>query len=399
MPSVFNQSIDTSHERRVEQITAECRSQSIELLDIKNIPLREVNSAKSAIGSTVTSLVGGKAQYDFLQIYTMRHGNDIQYFFQPFSGLTPLPGQHFKVIPGSLKYPVQYGIKKKKSFSDGFYELFMDCIPIVKFKKIRVCEWICEAESEKAYLKKLKLPVMKKVSHVWQTGTTLINLDWTFQACAINKDYTLVSMQTGRYGAISEKSGLNQLEQFCTFVSKYTERLNGDGANNILISNSLLSSIFRKNYLSGPKDNLWGEDIEWLHTNKVKLIINHLKKFNRLKKLHLNGDIDEKKMENLKKCILDKYGINRDEVIAAIPMDLLGNMKSAAVLTADKLYISCPDEYEYCLELSNVSGYNGTKGLTESTMELVLADGSTTEIQIELASEVMKAFFTQYCYI
>lgn len=67
MPSVFNQSIDTSHERRVEQITAECRSQSIELLDVKNI---------------------------------------IQYFFQPFSGLTPLPGQHFKVIPGSLKYPI-----------------------------------------------------------------------------------------------------------------------------------------------------------------------------------------------------------------------------------------------------------------------------------------------------
>jgi hypothetical protein len=399
MSNIFNQSIDTSHERRVEQITAECRDQSIELLDVKNIPLREVSTVKSSIGSTVTSLVGGKAQYDFLQIYTMRHGNDIQYFFQPFSGLTPLPGQHFKVIAGSLNYPVQYRIKKKKSFSDGLYELIMDCIPIVKLKKIRACEWICETESEKAYLKSLKLPVMKEVSNVWQTGTTLINLDWTFQACAINKDYTLVSMQTGRYGALSEKSGLNQFKQFCIFVSKYMEHSVGDGSNNALISNSFLSSIFKKNYLSGTKNDISADNIEWLHPNKVELIINNLKRFNNLKKLHLNGDITEKKMANLRECILDKYCVNCDEVIAAIPMDLLGNMKSAAVFTADKLYISCLDEYEYCIDLNNVSGYNGTKGFTESTMELVLADGSITEVQIELASEVMKAFFTQYCYM
>lgn len=263
MSSIFNQSIDTSHERRVEQITAECKNQSIELLDVKNIPLKEVSAAKSSIGSTITSFVGGKAQYDFLQIYTMRHGNDIQYFFQPFSGLTPLPGQHFKVIQGSLKYPVQYGIKKKKSFSDVLYEYFMNRIPIVSLKEIRACEWICEAESEKAYLKSLKLPVMKEVSNVWQTGTTLINLEWTLQACAIYKDYTLVSMQTGRYGLLSEKSGLNQFKQFCVFVSEYAKHLAGDGSNNELITNSFLSDIFKKNYLSGTKDNLSAENIEW----------------------------------------------------------------------------------------------------------------------------------------
>lgn len=399
MSNIFNQSIETAHERKVGQITAECKSQGVELLDVKSIPLREVGSAKSSLGSTVTSLVGGKAQYDFLQIYTMRHGNNIQYFFQPFSGMIPLPGQHFKVIPGSLKYPIQYRIKKKKSFSDVLHEFFMDCIPTVKSKKFRVCEWICEAESEKAYLKSLKLPVMKKVSSVWQTGTTLINLDWTFQACAINKDYTLVSMQTGRYGILSEKSGLQQFEQFCSFVLEYAKQLAGDGSNNVLISNSFLSSIFKKNYLSGTKNDLSAENIEWLHTNKVKSIINNLRKFNNLKKLYLNDDIDENKMTNLRKCILDKHSINRDEVIAAIPMDILSNMKSAAVLTADKLYISYADEYECCLDLNNVCGYNGTKGLTESKMELVMADGSTAEVRIELASEVMKAFFIQYCYM
>ncbi len=399
MSSIFNQSIDTSHERRVEQITTECRGQGIELLDVKNVPLRDVSAVKSSIGSTVTSLVGGKAQYDFLQIYTMRQGNELQYYFQPFSGLTPLPGQHFKVISGSLKYPIQYGVKKKKSFSDGLYELIMDSIPIVKLKKIRVCEWICEAESEKANLKGIKLPVYKEISNVWQTGTTLINLEWTLQACAIDKAHTLLSMQTGKYGALSEKSGLNQFKQFCGFASNYVEHSAGDGSINALITNSFLSSIFKKNYLSGPKNDMPADNIEWLYTNKVQLIINNLKKFNNLKKLYLIGDINEKKLANLKEFVLDKYGINRNEVIAAIPMDLLGNMKSAAVFTADKLYISSLDEYEYCIDLNNVTGFNGTKGFTESSMELVLADGSVTEVQIELASEVMKAFFTQFCYM
>jgi hypothetical protein len=275
----------------------------------------------------------------------------------------------------------------------------MDCIPIVRFKQIRVCEWICEAESEKTYLMSFKLPVMKEVSNVWQMGTTIINLDWTFQACAINKDYTLVSMQTGRYGVVSEKSGLNQFKQLCIFVSKYAEHLPGDGSNNALITNSFLSSIFKKLYLSGTKDNVLAENIEWVHTNKVKSIIYNLKKFGYFKNLYLNCDIDEKKMENLKECILNKYGVGRDEVIAAIPMEIFGNMKSAAVLTADKLYISYLDEYECCIDLNNVAAYNGTKGFTESTMELELEDGSTTEVRIEYASEVIRTFFTQYCYM
>lgn len=399
MSSVFNQSIDTSHERRAEQIATECRGLGIELLDVKNVPLREVSAVKSSIGSTVTSLVGGKAQYDFLQIYTMRQGNELQYFFQPFSGLTPLPGQHFKVIQGSLKYPIQYGVKKKKSFSEGFYELLMDCIPIVKLKKIRVCEWISEAESEKAKLKSIKQPLFKEVSNVWQTGTTMINLEWTLQACAIDKAHTLLSMQTGRYGALSEKSGLNQFKQFYGFLSKYVEQSAGDGSVNALITNSFLSSIFKKNYLSGAKNDMPADNLEWLYSNKVQLIINNLKKFNNFKKLYLIRDIPEKKMTNLKEYVLDKHSINRDEVIAAIPMDLLGNMKSAAVFTADKVYILSLDEFEYCIDLNNVTGFNGTKGFTESSMELVLADGSVTEVQIELTGDIMKAFFTQFCYM
>jgi hypothetical protein len=399
MANIFSQGMDTAYQRRIEQITDECKSQNMEVVDVKDVLLREVNEVKSTLGSAVTSFVGGKAQYDYLQIYTMRQGSDLQYFFQPFSGLTALPGQHFKVIPGSLKYPIQYGIIKKKSFSNHLYELFMSYIPVVNLKKIRACEFLSEAESEATNLKRLKLPVLKEVSHVWQNGTTLINLDWTFQACAINQDYTLVSMKTGRYGVFSEKSGLSQMNKFCAFVSDYAKHLAGDGSSNVLITNSLLSYIFKKNYLNGKTDNLWGESIEWVQTNKVKLVAEHLKKFEHLKKLHLNGDINEKKMANLKECILNKYGVSGHEVIAAIPMDLLGNMKGAAVLTADKLYISDGDEYECCIDLDNVSDYNGLKGFTESTMELVLTDGSTIEVKIELASEVMNAFFTQYCYL
>lgn len=399
MANIFNQGMDFAYDRRIDQIKAECKAQNIELLDVKSITLQDVNAVKATIGSTVTSFIGGKAGYDLLQIYTMRYRGELQYFIQPFGGLTALPGQHFKVIPGSLRHPVQYGIKRKKSFSDGMYELIMDSIPVISLKKIRVCEWLCEVDSEAANLKNLKLPLLKELSHVWQTGTTLINLDWTLQACAVNKDFTLVSMQTGRYGTISERSGLNQFMQFTGFISKYAERMAGDGSNNVLISNSFLSFLFRKNYMSGPRDGQWVPDVEWLHTNKVRLVINNLKKFNHFKKLCLIGDIDEKKMANLKSCILDRQGIKENEVIAAIPMDLLNNMKSAAVLTSDKLCISYLEEYECCINLNEISGFNGTKGFTESIVELVMEDGTTTEVRVEAASEVLKAFFEQYCYI
>ena len=96
--------------------------------------------------------------------------------------------------------------------------------------------------------------------------------------------------------------------QFTGFISKYAERMAGDGLNNALISNSFLSFLFRKNYMSGPRDGQWVPDVEWLHTNKVRLVINNLKKFNHFKKLSLIGDIDEKKMANLKAFILDRQG-------------------------------------------------------------------------------------------
>lgn len=399
MANYFNQGIDTAHDRRADQITAECKGLNIELLNVESIPLREVSALKSTLGSTVTAFIGGKAAYDLLQIYTMRFKGELQYFIQPFSGITALPGQHFKVIPGSLRHPIQYGIKRKKSFSDGMYEILMDSIPVVKLKKIRVCEWLCEADSEAAHLKSIKLPLWKEISHVWQTGTTLINLDWTFQACAVNKDYTLVCMQTGKYGLTSEKSGLKQFMKFSDFVSNYEGRMAGDGRNNSLISNSFLSLFFREQYMSGPRDGVWVPDVEWIHTNKVKHVINNLKKFNHLKKLSLNGDLDDKKMANLKACILDKHEIEREDVIAAVPMDLLNNMKSAVVLTADKLYISYLDEYECSIDLDDIYGYNGVKGFTESIVELAMKDGSTTEVRVESASEVMKAFFEQYCYM
>ncbi len=136
MTTPFSQGIETSHERRVEQLRAECKNEGIELINVQNISLREVNAAKAAVGSTLTSLVGGNTEYDFLQIYTLSQDSKLQYFYQPFSGLTALPGQHFKVIPVSIKNPIQYRIKKKQSFSESLYQTYINRIPFFIGKKI-----------------------------------------------------------------------------------------------------------------------------------------------------------------------------------------------------------------------------------------------------------------------
>ena len=60
MAASFSQSIETSHERREKQLIAECSREGIEFINVQNISLREVSSTKAALGSALTSLVGGK---------------------------------------------------------------------------------------------------------------------------------------------------------------------------------------------------------------------------------------------------------------------------------------------------------------------------------------------------
>ncbi|MGN6715688.1 MAG: hypothetical protein ACTHKA_29065 [Anaerocolumna jejuensis] len=398
MATSFSQSIETSHERREEQLKAECSKEGIEFINIQNISLREVGSSKAALGSALTSLVGGNAAYDFLQIYTLRQGSQVQYYYQPFSGITPLPGQHFKVIPVSLKNPIQYRIKKKQTFTESLYQTFINRIPFFIGKKIRVCEWLCVDKAEQIKLKSLKLPFLREISHVWQNGLTKIELDWTFQANAIAEGYSLVSMQTGRYGALGERAGLKQFKDICTFISQHGEHYSGDSSNNVMISNTYLGYLFKNKFLSDEQENKDTGVPVWKPQNVVKSIITNLIQFKNHKKVYLVQNIDEKKMKNLKVCSLDKNNIDKSEVIAAAAMDTFGNMKNAAVFTKDKLYISDLN-YELSLNLSEIQANKGLKGLTDSSLELVLSNGEVSKIEVTLIGEFMNDFMNEICNI
>jgi hypothetical protein len=398
MTTPFSQGIETSHERRVEQLRAECKNEGIELINVQNISLREVNAAKAAVGSTLTSLVGGNTEYDFLQIYTLSQDSKLQYFYQPFSGMTALPGQHFKVIPVSLKNPIQYRIKKKQSFSESLYQTYINRIPFFIGKKIRICEWLSLDSMEQSKLKSSKLTFLRDISHVWQDGLTKIELNWTFQANAIDHEYSLVSMQTGRYGMLGERTGLKQFKQIYSFIEQYGKSNSGDGSNNVMISNSYFSSLFRDKYLQDEQVNRNIGVPVWKPQNVVKAIISNKLKFEKYKKVYLLKDIDEKKMKNLKDCSLSKYSIDTSEVIAAAAMDTFGNMKYAAVFTKDKLHISDLD-YELTLNLSEIQSCNGLKGFTDSNLEVTLSNGETTKIQVGLMGEFMNAFFKEISYI
>lgn len=390
----FSQSIETSHERREKQLMAECSSEGIEFINVQNISLREVSSTKAALGSTLTSLVGGKAAYDFLQIYTLRLGSQVQYYFQPFSGITPLPGQHFKVIPVSIKNPIQYRIKKKQTFTESLYQTYINRIPFFSAKKIRVCEWLCADAAEQIKLKSLKLPFLRDISHVWQDGLTKIELDWTFQANAITEGYTLVNMQTGRYGVLGERVGLKQFKDICAFILQHGEHYFGDGSNNVMISNTYMGSLFKDKFLSDEQENRNTGVPVWKPQNIVKSVVSNLIQFENHKKVYLVQNIDEKKMKNLKACSLDKNNIDKSEVIAAAAMDTFGNMKNAAVFTKDKLYISDLN-YEIALNLSEIQANKGLKGLTDSSLELVLANGEVSKIQVTLIGEFMNDFMNE----
>lgn len=398
MVTSFSESIEVSHERRIEQLRAECNSEKIQFVNVQSISLQEVSSAKASLGSTVTSLVGGKAEYDFLQIYTFSQNGQTQYFLQPFSGLTALPGQHFMVIPVSLKNPIQYRIKKKQSFKESIYQDFMNRIPLISDKKIRVCEWLCVDSEVQKNLKVLKLPILRGISHVWQNGLTKIELGWTFQASAINKDVTLVSMQTGRYGALGERSGLKQFKEISDFVLQYAAKYTGDGSNNVLISNSYLSSYFANKILGDEQEIKFSGISEWKPNNIVKAIVTNLLNFENHKKVYLKENIDAKKMKNLENGILKKFNLDPSEVVAAASLDTFGGMKQAAVFTKDRLYISDLD-YELSLDLDEVQACIGLKGLLDSNLELISTEGDTIVVKVSLASDFMNAFFKELCKI
>ncbi len=251
---------------------------------------------------------------------------------------------------------------------------------------------------EQSKLKSSKLPFLRDISHVWQDGLTKIELNWTFQANAIDQEYTLVSMQTGRYGMLGERTGLKQFKQIYSFIEQYGKSNSGDGSNNVMITNSYFSSLFRGKYLLDEHVNRNTGVPVWKPQNVVKAIISNKLKFEKYKKVYLIKDIDEKKMKNLKACSLDKYSIDPSEVIAAAAMDTFGNMKYAAVFTKDKLYISDLD-YELTLNLSEIQSCNGLKGFTDSSLEVTLSNGETTKLQVGLMGEFINEFMKEISYI
>ncbi len=136
----------------------------------------------------------------------------------------------------------------------------------------------------------------------------------------------------------------------------------------------------------------------WKPQNIVKSVVSNLIQFENHKKVYLVQNIDEKKMKNLKECSLDKNNIDKSEVIAAAAMDTFGNMKCAAVFTKDKLYISDLN-YDITLNLSEIQANNGLKGLTDSSMELVLSNGEVSKIQVNLLGEFMNDFMNEICNV
>ncbi len=395
MASIFSNGIEKAHERRIEQLRKECTKEGVELVDVKNVTLEEVSSAKASLGSSLTALTGGKVGYDFLQVYTLSYNNQLQYYLQPFNGLTPLPGQHFICVPFSLSNPIQYRIKKNKNLLESIYQGLMNSIPFVSSKAIRVCEWLCENNELQAGLYKTKLPTLKELSHVWMNGATKIELDWTVQACAINKNSTLVTMKTGRYGKKSERTGLRQFMNMTSFVMDLGKNYTGDGTNNVMISNTYLSSYFIKNLINVSQEN--GEMI-YQPNNKIKTIMSKLMKFEDFKKVYLADTLDEKRWGNLEKGALQKFNINKSEVVAAAAMDAMGNMKQAAVFTKDKLYI-LDNKYELSLDLNDVSTYGGLQGRLETSLKVQLINGDIVEVKVGLISDILDAFFKEYCNI
>lgn len=156
-------------------------------------------SVKGAVGGTLKAFTGGKMQVDSLQIYHWSHAITDFTYFQPFSGMMVLPGEHHAILPGSVRSPL-----------------------IVKKGLLGGAKWVSPDDKELAAQckddKGLK-KALKGLKWEWGIGASKIEHEWTIQVRATGDGRTHIVMQVGRYGGFTTyKVGYAKFLEICEAI-------------------------------------------------------------------------------------------------------------------------------------------------------------------------------------
>ena len=176
-----------AHQARNRQLNAlikEARSAGATMLSNDDEINASTATVAGATAGALKGLFGGKLNIDVLFVLRLQTNGWQHVFVQPFSGTTPLPGEHYGLLTGSSATPA---ILRRGGL-------------------LRSWQWDPTAGAELAHYL-TQLPglgaVARNMSWEWPMGFGAVELEWTAQIRALGDGSSQLVMQSGRYGGLT----------------------------------------------------------------------------------------------------------------------------------------------------------------------------------------------------
>lgn len=365
--SIINAGLQKGYQRQKKSLMEQIENAGIKLLNFNEID-SEQSKASSAVTSTLKSIVGGKLQPDYWQIFTLEQGGRKQVYVQPYSGSTILPGEHHLYINGSIDYPI---VLEDTAIFGG---------PVWSSSNSEFAKKLNKTE------KNLKKAV-KKIEFEWKIGTGRIELDWAIQVFSMGNGTSKIVMKTGRYGGItSYEVGFNELNKVVDALSSIVKDL--PGQKQIPPKNSSYDEI---------ADNILGVTSKSIDTDSkprkssfknYQAIITNAVRPHVGKQIFL-GDIPDKKEKNLRKFVMPKEFSNHN-IIAAFDTTVFGSAKAGVVFTSTHCFAR-EDDIHVSFELKDIVSIKSMETNKDDQAELILTSGNVL-VPVSIHEEVLEVF-------
>lgn len=178
---IIDRGLEKAHERQRQSLITEAQRAGCTILSIQESGDQE-KAEGAAVGTSLKAIFGGKVGTDTVQVMLLETMGMKHLYVQPYSGVSPLPGEHHAVLGGSLPAVLELT-------PGGFSP-----------------EWKSpDKELSKALNK--SFPVLKaaakKCQFEWAVGFGTVKLEWAIQVASLGDGRSHMVMQAGRYGGLT----------------------------------------------------------------------------------------------------------------------------------------------------------------------------------------------------
>ena len=171
-----------AYNRQTESIRKEAAGFNSQLT--QSIDLLQDEGAAGFVGGFKNALIGGKTKATAIHLHLFQNRDIHHAYFQPYQGLTVLPGEHHILINGTVPTPISYektGMMGRK-------------------------KWVAPAMENIA--QRLNgnptfSGLTKQIKWDWGTGLSSIDLKWTLQLRPTGDGRSHMVLVPGRYGGFT----------------------------------------------------------------------------------------------------------------------------------------------------------------------------------------------------